>query len=117
MANDGSSPYGPYFVFPFTGTIQRQSNPLFATGLITAGWVGFKTMNDAENYAHKHSIAHDADVAGKVISGDYNSVISTWLVRIGEIALGIVLLAVGIAQLTGVENKIGKLVKAVPIPV
>lgn len=117
MADDGASAYGPYFVFPLTGTIQRQSNPLLATGLITAGWLGFKTMQAAENYAHNHSVAHAGDVVGKVVTGDYNSVISTWLVRIGEIALGIVLLAVGVAQLTGLESKLGKLTKVVPIPV
>lgn len=46
------------------------------------------------------------DVLGKLDLGG-------WFVRIGEILLGIVLIGVGIAKLTGTTNAIAKTVKAV----
>lgn len=38
--------------------------------------------------------------------------IQSWLVRVGEILLGIVLIGVGIAKLTGTTNAVAKVVKA-----
>jgi hypothetical protein len=38
--------------------------------------------------------------------------IQSWLIRIGEILLGIVLLGVGVAKLTGTTNAIAKIAKA-----
>lgn len=38
--------------------------------------------------------------------------IRTWMIRIGEILLGIVLVGVGVAKLTGTTNVIAKAVKA-----
>lgn len=38
--------------------------------------------------------------------------IRSWLIRIGEILLGIVLIAVGVAKLTGTTNAIASIVKA-----
>lgn len=37
--------------------------------------------------------------------------IGSWLIRIGEIILGIVLIGVGVAKLTGATNAVAKLVK------
>ena len=49
------------------------------------------------------------DVAGNVFKGlDLN----VWFLRIGEILLGIVLLGVGVAKLTGTANAISKIAKA-----
>lgn len=49
-----------------------------------------------------------ADVWGKLNLGG-------WFIRIGEVLLGIVLIGVGIARLTGVQNAIAKVAK-VAIP-
>lgn len=38
--------------------------------------------------------------------------LGTWFIRIGEIVLGIVLIGVGIARITGAQNAISKVVKA-----
>jgi len=48
--------------------------------------------------------------------GGFN--VGNWFLRIGEILLGLVLVGVGIARLTGAQNAISKIVKSkVPIPV
>lgn len=50
------------------------------------------------------------------VLGGFN--IGNWFIRIGEILLGLVLVGVGIARLTGAQNAISKIVKSkVPIPV
>ena len=41
----------------------------------------------------------------------FNINVTQWFVRIGEVALGIVLIAVGLAKLTGVQNSIATAVK------
>lgn len=43
----------------------------------------------------------------------FNANVTQWLIRIGEIALGIVLIAVAFAKLTGIENKISTAAKVV----
>lgn len=43
----------------------------------------------------------------------FNANVTQWLVRIGEIALGIVLIAVAFAKLTGIDNKISTAAKVV----
>ena len=51
--------------------------------------------------------------ATDAVSGIYKGLdLNVWLVRIGEILLGIVLVGVGIAKLTGTANAISKLAKA-----
>lgn len=42
--------------------------------------------------------------------GGFN--LSSWFLRIGEILLGIVLVGVGVARITGVQNAVSKVVKA-----
>jgi hypothetical protein len=52
------------------------------------------------------------------IIGKFN--LSSWVLRIGEILLGIVLVGVGIARITGAQNAISNIVKTkmpLPIPV
>ena len=41
-----------------------------------------------------------------------NENITSWFIRIGEVLLGIVLLGVGVAKLTGTTNAVAKFVKA-----
>lgn len=43
----------------------------------------------------------------------FNINVTEWLIRIGEIALGIVLIAVAFAKLTGIDNKISTAAKVV----
>lgn len=97
----GIPPGGPWFVFP-TGTIQRQSNPIAAEALTKVGWIGFPTKADAEAYV---SALHGL---GKTVTGAVTSTTdflsrltdpNTW-VRVAEVVLGLVLIAVGIAKLT-----------------
>jgi hypothetical protein len=64
-------------------------------------------INDAVN------AAQNSDVLGS-----FN--IGSWFLRIGEILLGLVLVGVGVARLTGAQNAISQIVKTkmpVPIPV
>lgn len=104
----GVPPGGPWFVFPLTGTIQRQSNPVLAYGLVMAGAIGFASKTDAETVAHKYSIPADASAAGAAAAGAISGVDSflaklsdsnTWL-RVVEIMLGAILVAIGLAKLT-----------------
>lgn len=99
---------GPWFVFPFSGTIQRQSNPLLAIGLAKAGWLGFATQADAKAYASKQSVAAQTNSAVSSVGGavtDTTNFLSrladpaVWL-RVAEVALGLVLIAVGVAKIS-----------------
>lgn len=51
-------------------------------------------------------------IVGAVGGGLDNAGITSWLVRIGEILLGVVLVGVGLAKLTGTTNVIASAVKA-----
>lgn len=47
--------------------------------------------------------------------GGFN--LTSWFLRVGEILLGLVLIGVGVARITGAQNAISKIVKTkVPIP-
>lgn len=106
----GIPPGGPWFVFPITGTIQRQSNPVAAVGLANAGWVGFPTQAMAKAYVNSNPATHvknaGKDAASGALSG-INAVgdlahrlteASTWI-RVGEIVAGGLLLYIGIQAL------------------
>lgn len=63
----------------------------------------------------KEGAGNLADTAGDAALGAVglsNADIQSWMIRIGEILLGIVLIGVGIAKLTGVTNPISSIVKA-----
>lgn len=103
----GVPPGGPWFVWA-TGTIQRQSNPVLAEALVAAGWVGFATNEEAKAFAANSTPAGAAHTAVDKATGaattidDFLSRLTSpnlWL-RVAEIALGLVLIAVGIAKLT-----------------
>lgn len=113
----GIPPGGPWFVNPVTGTIQRQSNPALAIGLVTAGWIGFATQADAKNYASNNPIGQAKGAVGSAVSGatsgisavgDFFNKLSeanTWL-RVAEALLGVVLIAVALGKLTGLESSV-----------
>lgn len=128
-------PPGCYYVNIATGTIQRQCNPVLAIALAAAGYFGnpgpasatnaFATFDEAHAFAASQSgsgastkIAGLASQAGNALSS-LNPLAplfqaNIWL-RAGEFLIGIVLVGVGLAKLTGAENFISTVVKKVPI--
>jgi hypothetical protein len=117
----GIPPGGPWFIFQATGTIQRQSNPVLAMGLANSGWVGFATQAEAKAalaYSKSHGAPTVAQAAKNNIPGfsgidavgNFFNKLSEgnmWL-RIGEFAIGAILVGVALAHLTGTDNAIAK---------
>jgi hypothetical protein len=103
----GIPPGGPWFVDGPSGTIQRQSNPVLAEGLAQGGWTGFPTEALAKNFASNDVAAQIKNpvrsAVGAVTStSDFLSRLTsrnTWL-RVLKVVAGIVLIIVGLAQLT-----------------
>lgn len=109
-----------------------QGDILLHTGL---GWHGpFNSKDDALAYYKRNQAANPGwkapagisqvignapDAANQVISNAENGVLGTfkginletWVLRIGELVLGIVLIGVGLAKLTGTTNIIAKAAK------
>jgi hypothetical protein len=100
------------------------------------GWHGpFDSKQEAINYYNANKdknkgwaapvgltdIGGQLDNAGKSAANDIAKAtlggvnIGVWFLRIGEILVGIVLLGVGVAKLTGTTNAIAKLAKMPPI--
>lgn len=120
----GIPPGGPWFVNGTTGTIQRQSNPLLAEALATAGWVGFPTQALAKAFASNDLSAHaKAPVRAAVSTAEgVNSFLgrlgnpNLW-VRVAEVVVGVVLIAIGLNAMlkgkpmsivTGAAGTVGK---------
>ena len=122
-----------------TGAVQQYPSPIAAASVKSGtGWHGpFKTEADAVAFYERNKTANpdwkaptdflgnlgnvpgavgsqvDAATEGvKGIFGLSDDDIRSWLIRIGEIVLGIVLVAVGVAKLTGTTNAIAGVVKA-----
>jgi hypothetical protein len=78
------------------------------------GWIAptgfFDSVGNVGNIATGTGEAIDNTIQNKLGLSDEN--IRSWLIRIGEILLGIVLVGVGIAKLTGTTNAVAGLVKA-----
>jgi hypothetical protein len=60
----------------------------------------------------KTTIPDAVQSATDAINPFKNADLQSWLIRIGEILLGIVLIGVGIAKITGTTNQISSIVKA-----
>lgn len=109
----GIPPGGPWFVNNASGTIQRQSNPVAAEALAQSGWTGFPTQELAKAFANKGPAGTVKAVGQSAFSGinavgDFANKLTqanTWL-RIAEGLLGIVLIGVALAKLTGVDNAV-----------
>lgn len=107
-------------MFPLSGTIQRQSNPILAEGLVQTGWIGFPTSDAAGAYAGNLSPAHTLDQGKAAVGGAISSVDDflsrltdpkLWI-RVAEVVVGLILIAVGIAKLTNtvpIATKVAKL--------
>lgn len=58
------------------------------------------------------AVGNAADSAGERITDAYKGInLGGWVIRIGEIVLGIVLIGVGVAKLTGTTNLVAKALK------
>jgi hypothetical protein len=57
-------------------------------------------------------LSKPSSILGIATSGA-NANITAWFIRIGEVALGIVLIAVGVAKLTGASNVVTKAMKVI----
>jgi hypothetical protein len=95
------------------------------------GWHGpFKSKQEAIDFYNRNKagnpgwkapigvtdIGKAIDNAGDSATGAFKGLnLETWILRIGEIVLGVVLIGVGLAKLTGTSNAIAKIAK-VAIP-
>jgi hypothetical protein len=121
-------PGNDYYVFPLTGTIQRQSNPLLANALKASGWMGpynwataqaqvtglkagigaatpggLPTVGPGGNINPANAFSN---LGGINAIGDFFNRLTepnTW-VRVGEVVAGILLVYLGLsATLRGTE--------------
>jgi len=110
----GQTSTGDWWVFPETGTIQRQSNPLLRGALAASGWTGFSTQAEAKAFAAGNpasKIKQDVSsgLTGINAVGDFFHRITepeTWT-RVGEVALGGILLYAGLRALTQGSGTVG----------
>jgi hypothetical protein len=95
---------------PFQTKAQAQAwhpGPITVNDWVTAGIAG--VLLGAGNVpSPTQAVAVGSAVADTL--GSFN--IGAWFLRIGEILLGIVLVGVGIARITGAQNVVSKIVKA-----
>lgn len=92
------------------GEIKHFSIVEWMATFASATWIGFPTEKEAKDYAAKHPIkGNPVDRAAGGVANAAKSVTSDVLkplfqaniwIRVGEVALGIVLIAVGLARLT-----------------
>lgn len=122
-----------FYYNSFSGNItsEDENNPYFQLLLHGGtGWHGpFNTKQDAMDYYTKNKSSNPGwaqptdsllgkvgnatgvtDIVGGLGLSDNN--IRSWLIRIGEIVLGLVLVGVGVAKLTGTGNMVSQAVKA-----
>jgi hypothetical protein len=102
---------------PFTSEAQARA---WKPGPITIGdWVGAGiagVMAGGGNEPNPATSVGAGFAAGTAVDklGQFN--LGAWFLRIGEILLGLVLIGVGVARITGVQNAISSVVKAkIPI--
>jgi hypothetical protein len=72
---------------------------------------GWKAPTDSLN----EGVGNLTDTGVEAVTGKLglsNQDIQSWMIRVGEILLGIVLIGVGVAKLTGTTNLVAKAVKA-----
>ena len=113
-----------------TGAVNELPTPVAELELHSGlGWHGpFSSQQEAVTYYNNNAGANPgwkrptggiANLTGNAaasgvekITGTSTFNLGSWVLRIGEILLGIVLIGVGIAKLTGTTNTIAKLAKA-----
>lgn len=67
-----------------------------------------KAINNAESSAVN-------DVTGAITDSFKGLNLPVWFLRIGEIILGIVLVGIGVAKLTGLQSTLGKIPPIIPV--
>jgi hypothetical protein len=68
------------------------------------------TKTQSQPGGKNSDLSKPSSILGIATSG-VNANITVWFLRIGEVVLGIVLIAVGVAKLTGVSNSISTIAK------
>lgn len=121
-------PGNDYYANVVTGTIQRQSNPALAKAMLLAGFTGPYTWAQAQAAVAGAKAASSAlgipgPGEGQALSklnpvsgvSDFLARLgqaNTW-VRVAEVALGVILIAVGVAKITHVVPIATKIAGAV----
>jgi hypothetical protein len=106
---DVGHPGNDYYVNDITGTIQRGKSFLTGPFPNRAGWQGPFTWCQAKDFAAGHTGSGIVHSPGTVVADVFHGInFGNWILRIGEIILGVVLIGVGIAKLTGTDNVVGK---------
>lgn len=95
-------------------TIHVTNNPTQVLFLTNSGLTAYPTQKAAQTAA----AADNRNVSPTGTSGLSSGLsldLGPWVLRGGEIALGIMLIGVGVAKLTGAENAVSKLPKVIPL--
>lgn len=114
-----------------TGVVAEMPDPVATVELhLGIGWHGpFNTHDDAINYYNTNkaanpgwkapigldpgkAISNAASSAGNDVKSWFSSNAETLILRIGEVLLGLVLIGIGVASITGAGNFISKAVKS-----
>lgn len=108
-----------YQFFQSTDPRAIQLYTMLAKGGVAGLWGPFNTLDEAKAQAAKAAPTDPGTITQNITGGgnffgvgslfDLNA--GGWLLRIGEIVLGVVLIAVGVAKLTGIQNKIATAAK------
>lgn len=118
-----------------TGVITTLPTPIAEVQLrLGIGWHGpFQSVREAVDYFHANksknpgwkeptgNVGQALENAGssavsevkEAVTGDIADKFGAWFLRIGEVLLGLVLIGVGLAKLTGIENVVSKVAKVV----
>lgn len=144
FSNLGNSHLGPWFVKPPVvggpdiNTVVKATSNAQAQQYAGWGYTGWATQAEAQAAANEAngSIALSTNPAKAVVQagtgnatqsgqnkttsqdiiGSFN--VSSWFVRVGEILLGLMLIGVGLARVTGTANFISDVLKTkMPIPI
>ena len=105
-------------MFPETGTIQNQANPILKQALDVSGWVGFNTQAEAKAFAQGNAISKVKTVTKDVTNPDFSLIfkdVAPWFVRGLKVAFGGILIILGISRLTGMSNQVTQLASKVPV--
>ena len=104
----GQDNNGDWWVFPLTGTIQNQANPVLKQALDVSGWVGFSTQADAKAFAAGNAASTVKNAVSSAATGAQTAASAwaklndrgTWI-RIAEGILGVGLILVALTHITG----------------
>jgi hypothetical protein len=113
----GQNNFGDWWVFPESGTIQNQANPILKQGLDVSGWVGFNTEAEAKAFASGNAVSKTKQAASDVSSSlgtltdipKYIAAAAEWIgnrgnwLRIMKVIIGGGLILMGIHHISAVQ--------------